>query len=167
MFKIFQTFTIFITLLFQDLENDPFVQRIMAKLSPSDTTVAYLRDLAQEYQKAKEHVSEQYRKDPSIYLANYQPRARDKTVEKAYHTIHHVSAGPSKPSIAELRSRFKKGHSVFLEDVREGHSDTDISPRRKKKSTGFSLMSPTHSKLFARRKVKFEEHELEEGQKLV
>ena len=112
-------------------------------------------------------MNEQYRKDPSIYLSNYQPKARNKTVEKAYHTVHHVSPGPRRPTLAELRSRFKKGRSLYMDDIREGHSDTDISPHRKKKSSGFSLLSPTHSKLFARRKVKFEESEMEEGQKLV
>ena len=119
-----------------------------------------------EYQAAKNHVDEEYRKDPSIYLARPQHKARNKKVEKAYHTIHNVTDDERKPSIAELRSRFKKAESLFI-DVK---SDSDIelsSPVKKKTRTSFSLSSPTQNKLFKRRKVKFQDADNEEGENLV
>lgn len=149
-----------------DLENDPTVRKIMARVSPSDTRLEWYRDLTSEYEQAKQRVDEQYRKDPAIYLARYQPRARNKKVENAYHTIHHVSPDGEKASLAELRSRFRKGRSLYLEEG-QGHSDSDIPVSPKKKRVGFALLSPTQNKLFKRRKSKAEETEMEEGQKLI
>ena len=119
-----------------------------------------------EYQAAKDHVDEQYRKDPSIYLARPQHKARNQKVEKAYHTVHNVEVEERKPSIAELRNRFTKGRSLYLDLKSE--SDLDIPATNKKKTrNSFALLSPTQNKLFKRRKVKFQDADAEEGENLV
>ena len=125
----------------------------------------YAQDLQSEYERAKDHVDEQYSKDPAIYLSRYQPKATNQRIEKAYHTVHLVRDEESKPSLAELRGRFQKGQSLYIESEKLG-SPLGISVNKKAKRS-FSLSMPSQNKLFKRRRVKFEETVTEEAENFV